>query len=82
MTLKRLMDHAFDEVWFKVVDGRETRFFWSADYIGGHPDVMPELEPLLRRTFDEFWLEYGKDPENPGKRSPMVCGELNGRKTR
>lgn len=84
MKLKTLFDHAFDETWIKVKvkDGDETHFFWSADYIGAHPDVMPELEPLLGRTFDEFWLEYGRDPENPKMRTAMLCVELNERRKR
>jgi hypothetical protein len=64
MTLRELMDQAFDETWFCVVtpDGEE-HLFWNADYLGAHPSVMPELEPLLDREFDEFELVVRKDPE-------------------
>lgn len=58
------MDQAFDETWFCVVtpDGEE-HLFWNADYLGAHPSVMPELEPLLDMQFDEFELVVRKDPE-------------------
>ena len=64
MKLEELMNAAFDETWFCVVtpDGEE-HMFWNADYLGWHPDVMPELEPLLDREFDEFELSTRKDPE-------------------
>lgn len=64
MTLRELMDQAFDETWFCVVtpDGEE-HLFWNADYLGWHPSVMPELEPLLDMQFDEFELVVRKDPE-------------------
>lgn len=64
MTLRELMDQAFDETWFCVVtpDGEE-HLFWNADYLGAHPSVMPELEPLLDMEFDEFELVVRKDPE-------------------
>ena len=77
MTLGELMGAAFDETWFCVVtpDGEE-HLFWNADYIGGHPDVMPELEPLLEREFEEFGLDVRKNPEKPGvmnaEEVPMV----------
>jgi len=64
MTLRDLMDNAVDETWFCVVtpDGEE-HYFWNADYVGAHPSVMPELEPLLDREFDEFDLTVRQDPE-------------------
>ena len=64
MKLRELMDCAFDEVWFCVVtpDGEE-HYFLNSDYVGWHPDVVPELEPLLDREFDEFDLVMKKDPE-------------------
>lgn len=77
MTLRKLMDVAFDETYFCVVtpDG-EKHLFWNADYLGAHPDVMPELEPLLDRQFDEFKLVVRKDPEAAGVENaemvPMV----------
>lgn len=73
MTLRELMDRAVDETWFCVVtpDGEE-HFFWNADYVGWHPDVMPELEPLLYREFDEFELTVRKDPENDAVNAPEV----------
>ena len=64
MRLEELMDLADDETWFCVVtpDGEE-HLFWNADYVGEHPDVMPELEPLLEREFEDFALTIRKDPE-------------------
>lgn len=64
MKLEELMNQAFDETWFCVVtpDGEE-HYFWNADYLGWHPDVMPELEPLLDREFDEFELVIRNNPE-------------------
>lgn len=72
MKLHELMDHAFDETWFCVVtpDGKE-HYFWNADYLGWHPDVMPELEPLLDLEFDEFELVIRKSPEI-NQEYPMV----------
>ena len=64
MKLRDLMNAAFDETWFCVVTpDKQEHFFWNADYVGWHPDVMPELEPLLDREFDEFELVIRKDPE-------------------
>lgn len=73
MKLEKLMDQAFDEVWFCVVtpDGEE-HYFWNADYLGWHPDVMPELNPLLKREFDEFDLVIRPDPENDAVNAPKV----------
>lgn len=66
MTLEDLMNQAFDEVWFCIVepDGTE-HLVWNADYLGWHPDVMPDLEPLLDREFEDFSLVIRKDPERP-----------------
>lgn len=73
MKLETLMDQAFDEDWFCVVtpDGEE-HYFWNADYLGWHPDVMPELKPLLKREFDEFSLVIRPDPENDAINAPKV----------
>lgn len=73
MKLEKLMDQAFDEVWFCVVtpDGEE-HYFWNADYLGWHQDVMPELKPLLKREFDEFDLVTRPDPENDAINAPEV----------
>lgn len=78
MTLKELMDKFSDETWFCVTtpDGVE-HMFWNADYIGGHPDVMPELEPLLdRETSNDTAVEIRENPENPMQVPsdvPVVC---------
>jgi hypothetical protein len=74
MKLEELMNAAFDETWFCVVtpDGEE-HMFWNADYLGWHPDVMPELEPLLEREFEDFALEIRKNPEIDSEDVPMVC---------
>lgn len=73
MTLEELMNKADDETWFCIVtpDGKE-HVFWNADYIGGDPDVMQELEPLLGRQFDEFGLIVRQNPEVPREDVPMV----------
>lgn len=77
-TLKDLMDLAFDETWFHVVDGEEEHFFWTADYIGGHGETMAELRPLLPRTFgEEFTLEVKANPEARRERVPMVRVDLD-----
>ena len=77
MTLRELMDQFFDETWFAATtpDGEE-HLFWNADYIGGHPDVMPELEPLLDMEIDpDVMVEVRKDPERPDELTevPVVC---------
>ena len=82
MTLEELMNNAFDETYFCVVtpDGEE-HVFWNADYLGWHPDVMPELEPLLTREFEEFELVIRDDPEKPdgmnADKVPMVYVALD-----
>lgn len=64
MRLRTLLDQAGEELWICVVDGNgEEHYIWSADYVGWHPDVMPTLEPLLNRTFEEFELVMRPDPE-------------------
>lgn len=64
MKLKTLLNSACDEMWFCIVDGKGVEhYLWSADYVGGHPDVMPEFDPLLNRTFDGFDIVMRPDPE-------------------
>lgn len=79
MTLRELMDQFLDEIWFEATtpDG-EKHMFWNADYIGAHPDVMPELEPLLDREIgNDVSVEVRKDPEKPdvfnAPEVPVVC---------
>lgn len=77
MTLRELMDQFFDETWFEATtpDG-EKHVFLNADYIGWHPDVMPELEPLLDREIsNDVMVEVRKDPERPDElpEAPVVC---------
>lgn len=79
MTLEELMNQFFDETWFAMTtpDGEE-HLVWNADYIGGHPDVMPELEPLLDREISpDVTVEIRKDPEKPdvfnAPEVPVVC---------
>lgn len=82
MTLRELMNQFFDETWFVATtpDGEEHSV-WNADYIGGHPDVMPELEPLLDREIDsDVTIEMREDPEAPdaanAPKVPTVCAWL------
>jgi hypothetical protein len=63
MKLRNLMDAAFDETWFRVKDGDRTVDVWNADYFGGYQPVMDEIEDLLDRDVDEYYLEIIKDPE-------------------
>lgn len=64
MKLKTLLNSACDEMWFCIVDGKGVEhYLWSADYVGYHPDVMPEFEPFLNRTFDGFDIVQRPDPE-------------------
>lgn len=78
MTLRNLLDQFDDETWFcaSTPDGAE-HLFWNADYIGAHPDVMPELEPLLDREIsDDTTVELRDNPENPMQipsEVPVVC---------
>jgi len=64
MTLNELMAESDHEVYFCVVtpDGEE-HIFLSSDYHGSHPDVMPELKPLLKREIGDFDLVIRDDPE-------------------
>jgi len=72
MKLEELMNEAYDEVWFCIVTPDEKEhYFWSADFIGWHPDVMPELEPLLDREFEDFDIVMRKNPEGRSK-VPMI----------
>ena len=73
MTLNELMAESDHEVYFCVVTpDEEEHIFLSSDYHGAHPDVMPELEPLLDRGFDEFDLIMRKDPESDAVNAPEV----------
>lgn len=64
MTVNELMAESGHEVYFCVVTHDEKEHvFLSSDYHGEHPDVMPELEPLLDREIEEFDLEIRDDPE-------------------
>lgn len=79
MTLNELMDQFFDETWFAATtpDGEE-HLIWNADYLGRHPDVMPELEPLLDREISpDVTVETRRDPDKPGvfnaPEVPVVC---------
>lgn len=76
--LATLMNSAFDETWFHVVDGKKEYFVWIADYIGGHSETMKEVLPLLHRTFgEEFSLEIRTNPENRREKVPMVRVDLD-----
>jgi hypothetical protein len=48
-----------------VTPDEEEHIFLSSDYHGAHPDVMPELEPLLKREIGDFDLVIRDDPERP-----------------
>ena len=64
MTLNELMAESDHEVYFCVVTpDEEEHIFLSSDYHGAHPDVMPELEPLLDMEIDDFDLVIRDDPE-------------------
>ena len=64
MTLNELMEESDHEVYFCVVTPDEKEHvFLSSDYHGAHPDVMPELEPLLDMEIDDFDLVIRDDPE-------------------
>lgn len=64
MKLSELMDNAFDETWFVLVPpSGEELYVWNADYLGWHPDVMPQLEPHLERDVDEYEIITRRDPE-------------------
>lgn len=66
MTLNELMAESDHEVWFCVVTpDKEEHIFLSSDYHGAHPDVMPELGPLLDREIGDFDLVIRDDPEKP-----------------
>ena len=82
MRLKTLLNSACDEMWFCIVDGNGVEhYLWSADYVGYHPDVMPEFEPFLNRTFDGFDLVQRPDPERADRLNadpvPMLYVELD-----
>ena len=66
MTLNELMAESDHEVYFCVVtpDGEE-HIFLSSDYHGAHPDVMPELGPLLDMEIEDVDLVIRADPERP-----------------
>lgn len=66
MKLTQLLDESNHEVWFCVVTpDKEEHIFLSSDYHGAHPDVMPELVPLLDREIGDFDLVIRDDPEKP-----------------
>ena len=64
MTLNELMAESDHEVYFCVVTpDDEEHVFLSSDYHGAHPDVMPELGPLLDMEVEDFDLVIRDDPE-------------------
>ena len=66
MTLNELMAESDHEVYFCVVTpDDEEHVFLSSDYHGAHPDVMPELGPLLDMEVEDFDLVIRDDPESP-----------------
>lgn len=66
MTLNELMAESDHEVYFCVVTpDEEEHIFLSSDYHGAHPDVMPELGPLLDMEVEDFDLVIRDDPESP-----------------
>lgn len=82
MKLRTLLNSACDEMWFCIVDGNGVEhYLWSADYVGWHPDVMPEFEPFLNRTFDGFDIVQRPDPERADRLNadpvPMLYVELD-----
>lgn len=80
MKLKKLMDEADHEVWFRIVDGGtgEKLDVWSADFHGAHESVMPALAPFLNREIggDGFYLTVGANPETGRGRVPIVVVPL------
>lgn len=81
MTVDELMAESGHEVYFCIVTPDEQEHvFLSSDYHGAHPDVMPELEPLLGREIDEFNLEIREDPEkgwiDDADEVPMIVAYL------
>lgn len=66
MTLNELMAESDHEVYFCVVTpDEEEHVFLSSDYHGCHPDVMPELGPLLDMEVEDYDLVIRDDPESP-----------------
>lgn len=90
MTLNELMSESDHEVCFCVVTpDREEHVFISSDFHGAHPDVMPELSPLLDMEVEYFDLVIRDDPECPNVRNahkvpmlwiPVVPAENKGNK--
>lgn len=76
MKLRKLIEAADHEVWFRVdePDGRR-HFFWTADVFGGHGPTLDELRPLDDMECDDFCLVMDTDQENGGT-VPMVAVEL------
>jgi len=73
MVLHELMDIAYDEIWFKIVekDGKWHRI-WNADYIGGDEESISEIRDLLNKEFDEFDVKIEDDPDSPDCDIPVV----------
>ena len=88
MLLHELMDVAFDETWFRVKDGDRTVDVWNADYMGEYGPVMEEIEDLLDREVEEYYLEIIDDPEadpeypNIPEKSPAIIVYLLEKKMR
>ena len=80
MKLRKLMEEADHEVWFRIVDEGtgEKLDVWSADFHGAHESVMPALAPLLNREIggDGFYLKVGVDPETGCGCVPIVAVPL------
>lgn len=70
MTLNELMAESDHEVYFCVVTpDDEEHVFLSSDYHGAHPDVMPELGPLLDMEVEDYDLVIRDDPESPDEKN-------------
>lgn len=83
MTLNELMANSDHEVYFCVVTpDKEEHIFLSSDYHGAHPDVMPELGPLLDMEVCDYDLVIRDDPEKPdvfnADKVPMIWVPVTG----
>ena len=65
-----------------VTPDKEEHVFLSSDYHGAHPDVMPELGPLLDMEVGDYDLVIRDDPEKPdvfnADKVPMIWVPVTG----
>lgn len=76
MTLGKLLNEVAVETWVCIRYNGQDHFLWSSDYIGWHPGVMSNIEPMFQRDVVDFGIIRRNNPEEPKKRVSMILINL------